>query len=78
MQEFGRRFIFVILLLPEILFAMFAQTERRLPLGWEENCKRFVATATDEGGYISTQATFTESYAPHSPKERGFASDWWG
>ena len=33
MQEFGRRFIFVILMLPEILFAMFAQRKEGFPLG---------------------------------------------
>ena len=33
MQEFGRRFIFVILLLPEILFAMFAQRKEGFPSG---------------------------------------------
>ena len=30
-------------LLPEIVFTMFARAYKRLPLGWEENCKQFVA-----------------------------------
>ena len=65
MQEFGRRFIFVILLLPEILFAMFARRKKASPRG------EAGALATDEGGSISTHATLTKPPAspPHEPQK---------
>ena len=42
-------------------------TERRLPLGWEENCKQFVATATDEGDKSAPTKGIHSPCASHPP-----------